>query len=252
MKHKLIAIILLITVIVSGCVIQSHAKYNDDFDCLVIYSDQELAAYALSRDLASALMEDVHKAAQTARKLGYAEDSEFIQALKEEYMKAYNIYNGANILLEEGKYSRVGREYPVATVVWKTLREKGFSEQVAAGILGNMMQEVGGNTLNLDYTNKSKTYYGLCQWNRKTYKNVVDADLQEQIDFLLETIKSEIDTYGFCYKSNFNYEQFLTLTDEKEVAKAFAACYERCGSSSYATRQKNATFAYQFFMAVGT
>ena len=40
---------------------------------------------------------------------------------------------------------------------------------------------------------------------------------------------------------------FLNLNDEKEVAKAFAKCYERCGSSSLNQRQKNATTAYNYF-----
>ena len=47
--------------------------------------------------------------------------------------------------------------------------------------------------------------------------------------------------------SEFNFNSFLNLNDEKEVAKAFAKCYERCGSSSLNQRQKNATTAYNYF-----
>ena len=60
-------------------------------------------------------------------------------------------------------------------------------------------------------------------------------------------IKYEIDTFGYAYKSNFNFNSFLNLENEKDVALAFAKCYERCGSDSYNSRKTNATKALEYF-----
>ena len=46
-------------------------------------------------------------------------------------------------LIMKQKYN----EYPVATEIWMFLKNCGYNDYVAAGILGNMMAEVGGNTL---------------------------------------------------------------------------------------------------------
>ena len=87
----------------------------------------------------------------------------------------------------------------------------------------------------------------MCQWNT-AYKNKVwGKDLNGQLDFLRDTIKYEIDTFGYSYKSNFNFNSFLNLENEKDVALAFAECYERCGSDSYNSRKTNATKALEYF-----
>ena len=51
------------------------------------------------------------------------------------------------------------KEYPAATVIWITLKEEGFSDEVIAGIIGNLMAEVGGQTLNLNYINESRKIF---------------------------------------------------------------------------------------------
>ena len=54
--------------------------------------------------------------------------------------------------------------------------------------------------------------------------------------------------YNFKIDNSFSNEYWSPSdSDEKEVAKAFAKCYERCGSSSLNQRQKNATTAYNYF-----
>ena len=58
----------------------------------------------------------------------------------------------------------------------------------------------------------------------------------------IELIISKDGTKYYVLKNS-----ILNLNDEKEVAKAFAKCYERCGSSSLNQRQKNATTAYNYF-----
>ena len=151
--------------------------------------------------------------------------------------------------IEREKWNRRFEEYPIATNIWTYMKTYfGWSDYVCAGIIGNMMTEAGGQTLNIqpNIISSSGNYYGVCQWS-KGYSEVWYKDLLYQLEFLKDTIKYEIDTYGFIYKNNFNYNNFLNLTNEQEVAKAFAKCYERCGSASYTIRQKNASIAYNYF-----
>lgn len=112
-------------------------------------------------------------------------------------------------------YRESYEKYPEATEVWMYLRYGlGYNEYVCAGILGNMMAEVGGGTLDLKYATSLKLntigtfetpeqiadalkkypikqsldddnayspYYGLCMWNgtlatdNKTYKISSDS-----------------------------------------------------------------------------
>lgn len=141
-------------------------------------------------------------------------------------------------------------KYPVATEVWKYMKALGWSDAVCAGIMGNMMAEVGGQTLNLNYRLYDSTgnYYGLCQWSSRYYGQIHGADLQTQCDFLRDTIKKEIDIYGKRYASGMNFEKFLQMDDPEEVALCFAMAYERCASWTYDVRQRNAVKAYEYFV----
>ena len=141
-------------------------------------------------------------------------------------------------------------KYPVATEVWNYMKALGWSDAICAGIMGNMMAEVGGHTLNLRYDayDKNKAYYGLCQWSGKYYPQIQGTDLKTQCDFLRDTIKKQIDIYGKRYASGMNYKEFLKLEDPKEVALCFAIAYERCSSATYSVRQTNAVKAYDYFV----
>ena len=79
--------------------------------------------------------------------------------------------------------------------VFKFLVAQGLTANQAAGIVGNMMQESGGGTFNLDpaITNPTSGAYGIAQWyaDRKTnlinYANGVNkpvSDVEMQINFL--------------------------------------------------------------------
>lgn len=193
---------------------------------------------------------NAHDMAEAARALGYAEDHPIILLAKEEHANAC-----AALKIYEERYNRIKdywdrkyAEYPVATEIWLYMKSLGWNDYICAGIIGNMMAEVGGQTLRLQYSIfGGSSYYGLCQWN-KNYKNKIwGASLERQCEFLAQTIQGELDAFGYAYKKGFNFEKFLNLTDEKAVAKAFAACYERCGSATYNQRQKNATTAYNYF-----
>ena len=184
--------------------------------------------------------------------IGYEENHPVVDLANREYSNAeedYNYYKPIyDEIVEQEAWLRRAEEYPAATEVWLYCKNVlGYNDYVIAGIMGNLMSEVGGQTLNLDYTAQNNSYYGMCQWKKATYSEIVGADLNIQCEFLGSTIEYEFDTFGKAYASNFDYEAFLALDDERAAALAFAKCYERCGSGSYKVRQNNAEFAYEYF-----
>ena len=152
----------------------------------------------------------------------------------------------------EAMWSEKSGEYPIATQVWRYMKEElGWNDYVCAGVMGNMMAEVGGQTLNLQpylYGHSGANYYGLCQWSSRYYPSIQGADVDAQLDFLASTVKKELDTYGYLFRSGLDYEAFCNLTDAEDAAMAFAKAYERCGSGSYGVRQSNALKAYNYFV----
>lgn len=140
------------------------------------------------------------------------------------------------------------KEYETATIIWDYLLEQDYSETIAAAILGNIMAEVGGQTLDIDATIGSKDYYGICQWSYKYCSDVFNKDLEEQLDYLNKTMEKEFNTFGSQYKSNFKFSDFLEMTDVREAALAFSKCYERNAPGSYFVRQENAVVAYEYFV----
>lgn len=167
------------------------------------------------------------------------------------YLAFYQLEYDKIIALElEEIWEQKRLQYPDATYVWEKLKSYGYNDYVCAGIMGNLMAEVGGQTLNLEYekySSETKGYYGICQWS-KSYSEVWYTDLKTQVNFLSRSILYELDTYGFKYKKGFDYVDFCDLTNEKEAALAFAKCYERCGKGSYEQRQLNATAAYNYYV----
>lgn len=208
-------------------------------------------------------MNVAHEMAENARMLGHEENSVVIQIAQYtwwEYHDLYIIYKERydTILVikqqEEAelqaKLEAKKAQYPVAYDVWMFLKNYGYNDYICAAIIGNMMVECGGNTLDLDYTlyTPDRYYYGLCQWNKGGFPHIFDKGVPEQLDLLINTIEYEIDTFGFCYKSKFKYNDFIQMINEKDAALAFAKTYERCASFSYAKRQKCAAIAYDYFV----
>jgi hypothetical protein len=147
------------------------------------------------------------------------------------------------------KIQQLEEEHYYATKVWEYLRQKGFSQEVTCAIIGNMMIETSGGSLDLKPTiySPSGNYYGLCQWSKKYYPEAHGLSFEQQLEFLLNNIEWEINTFGKCYKEGFKYKDFLAMTDTTEAAIAFAKSYERCGPASYEMRQEAALVAYEYF-----
>jgi hypothetical protein len=140
-------------------------------------------------------------------------------------------------------------EYYYATKVWEYLRQKGFSQEITCAIIGNMMIETSGGSLDLDPTiySPSGNFYGLCQWSQKYYPETRGLPFERQLDYLIESMPWEFNTFGWLYQDDFVYDTFITMTDVEEAALAFAMSYERCGSASYEMRQQAAVKAYNYF-----
>lgn len=196
-------------------------------------------------------MTAAHDMAEAARALGYEESHDVIELATEEWERAEELYVRYKEIYDEENAIWVARaeEYPIATYVWQFLDDAGYNNYVIAGIIGNMMVECGGHTLALEpYIYSTDGYYGLCQWSRGYQDRVGDTDTEYQCQFLLDTIVYEIDTYGHLYKRGFDYSSFISLTNEKDAALAFARSYERCGFISYGARRACATTAYNYFV----
>ena len=153
------------------------------------------------------------------------------------------------ITAQELKIKQFEEEHYYAAKVWEYLRQEGFSQEVTCAIIGNMMIETSGGSLDLkpNIYSPSGNYYGLCQWSKKYYPEAHGLSFEQQLEYLLNNIEWEINTFGKNYKSGFKYEDFLNMTDVEDAALAFAKSYERCGPASYEMRQEAAVVAYEYF-----
>jgi hypothetical protein len=147
-------------------------------------------------------------------------------------------------------YTRWEQEHYYAAKTYEFLRQNGYSAEVACGIIGNMMIETSGCTLDLKPTIYSPggSFYGLCQWSRtRRPKNAdgSDGSFETQLLYLHEDIPVQFKAFGKTFKTS--HEKFLALKDPAKVALIFAKVYERCDSSSYGARQRAANIAYRYF-----
>lgn len=172
----------------------------------------------------------------------------------EEYDKAFltvQLYEDRiQTLKTETLWQKRLKEYPTATQIWLFFKEElGWSDEVCAGVMGNLMAEAGGQTLKIkwDIWDKSGGYYGICQWAIKYIPTIANQSLENQLLHIKNTVEKTMNNWGRKYAKGFNYEQFLALRDPKEVALAFAACYERCHTRHYNIRTINAMKAYEYY-----
>ena len=274
MSKKFLVVFLTLTTILFTCsafsetasaedlIQNSGLELKEDFEVkkLEYFIDENIDSYSLE-DLQNLILIQkdrqlkAHQLAQNARALNWPETSKPVIFAKTEwnnsqlkidyYQNEYNIkYENS----EQRKWEIKEGEYYIATKTWRYMKSLGWNDYVCAGIMGNLMTETGGQTLYIKPNASGNGYYGICQWNSAYKNDVWGADLQGQLNYLGKSIKYQIDTYGYAYKPNFNFNSFLKLNNEKDAALVFAKCYERCGSSSYWVRQQNATIAYNYFV----
>ena len=179
-----------------------------------------------------------HEIAEMMRAEGHPEDHPVILACQEWWQEENEkvITAGAEYTTPEQRL-----RYPVASLVWELLRENGLSEYVAAGILGNMMAECGGQTLDLQPYIYADGFYGLCMFGLAYFPDVAGKDVHGQIGVLLDTMPTNMEQAGY------NYDSFLALTDARTAARWFSFGYERPAVWSE-QRATNAETAYKYFV----
>lgn len=152
--------------------------------------------------------------------------------------------------IDIAKYTKWEQEHYYAAKVYEFLRQNGYSAEVACGIIGNMMIECGGFTLDLQpfAYNPQEHGGGLCGWLYEFYPEANGASFEKQCDILLNSIEYQFSVFDFLYYKGFSYEIFLTMTSPEDAALAFAKVYERCASVSYNMRQTAAREAYNYFV----
>lgn len=146
-------------------------------------------------------------------------------------------------------------KYPEARAIWNYLKDYGFSDYVAAGIIGNMVAEVGDPStkepvFDLDWKNNSGYEIGLCQWTSgrkatimKLYGKV--PDIGDQIQFIYdEMLGNNGVTRQITEKQ---YQEIIKANSPSRAAYLFALYFERCAKGSYKTRQFKAEQAYEYF-----
>lgn len=244
---RFVTILTLITLIL-GLFISLSSTSSANYSIIL---DEVIYTYDNLDELDVALQgwRDKNKAAKNMKEaalvLGYSADHDIIKTAEFEILRT----NDKVTLYEQSKNIIIKKhmeKYPHAAYIWNFLKSKGYNDYVAAGILGNMMVEVGGGTLKLQPDAYGKGYYGICQWS-KGYKEVWGKPLEYQCNFLEDTIRYELNTFGKAYQQGFNYDKFVQLQDERAAALAFAKCYERCSAKGYAKRQNCAEIAYDYF-----
>lgn len=170
-------------------------------------------------------------------------------------------YNRINVIIDsyenniqalelDALWSERKQKYPTATQIWLFFKDElGWSDAICAGVMGNLMAEAGGQTLKIQWNiwDKSGGYYGICQWAIKYTPTIANQSLENQLLHIKNTVEKTMNNWGRKYEKDFNYEKFIALEDPKEVALAFAKCYERCSSKHYNIRTINAMKAYEYF-----
>ena len=172
----------------------------------------------------------------------YPVDYEQLQHMREDY------YEMSRKL--EDVYNELALKYQYSTYLWFRLKCFDLNDYAIAGILGNVMNECGGNTLDINpyALNKSRTHYGICQWSIEYHPDVFGRDIDSQIEYLVATLQEIFDTYGYLYKKGFTYADFCSIGNVDEAADAFRIIYERPGRGTEATRRYNARLAYCTFV----
>lgn len=145
-------------------------------------------------------------------------------------------------------------KYPEAREIWDTMISWGWSAETCAGIIGNMMAEVGGGTLDLSCWNSNGGCgYGLIQWTsdrRAEIKNRYGSypTIQEQLIFMKDEMFGINNTTKQISDEVLN--QVLNADGNQtpeSIAFTFATHFERCAKQYRARRRGYARIAYDYF-----
>lgn len=147
-------------------------------------------------------------------------------------------------------------EYPEAQLIWNTMISWGWTAETCAGIIGNMMAEIGGGTLDLSNWNSNDGCgYGLIQWTSNRCSVLKSRygsypTIEQQLIFMRDELFGTNNTHQQVSSSVLDK---IMNTDSNETPESIAFCfasnYERCASGYRAKRQGYARIAYEYFMS---
>jgi len=119
------------------------------------------------------------------------------------------------------------------TDILNYLKEKGYSDKAAAGILANIELETGGS---FDYQQKEKggDAYGLFQFDfmKPYYEDYLlregkDDSMESQIDYMDEVVKGTEDMLGEKERAILKGELFSGKFEPDRIAKSFNSIFEK-------------------------
>lgn len=153
-------------------------------------------------------------------------------------------------LYDEDVWAKRYAEYPVAAEVWEAMKEFGWSDIVCAGIMGNLMRETGGDTLNLRHDSDSHSGLGLVQWTGQRKKDMCNKyghspTIAEQVEFVKDELFGSNGVSGQV--TDYQRDRIFNAETPEKCAAEFARWFERPASKNYSKRETNAKQAYDYF-----
>lgn len=171
---------------------------------------------------------------------------------------ALNYIDECQAVLDEHWTSREDKR-PVMTHIWHNLKDRGYSDAVVAGIIGNLIAETGGmGYQDIEWNIRKNGYYGICMWSLKYVPQVDRTSLDEQLDYLVKSMEREFNTvYSKTTRNKFGllklrYKDFVEIDNPYDAAIAFGVCYERPSVKHIARRGPQAEKAYEYFVTLGS
>lgn len=155
--------------------------------------------------------------------------------------------------VEEAKWKDKMDKYPEATKIWRYMKDNfNWSDETCAGVLGNMMAEVGGGTLNLsNWDANGSSGYGLIQWmggRRSSLEKRYGKrpTIEEQLLYMYDELYGLNDTRKQV--SNKVLKEIVEGDSAGDIAYIFAKYYERCHRDYVNIRIGYAEKAYKYFV----
>lgn len=152
---------------------------------------------------------------------------------------------------EELLWQKRYEEYPIATEVWLYMENVfGWEPQVCAGVMGNIMAEIGGGTLDFSDWHHEEGPYGICQWlggRKKSIKEIYGekVTVEEQLSFMYDELYGRNGVRQQV--TDAQREKILSAKTPQKAARYFCIWFERPNGGSGA-RERFAKIAYKYFV----
>lgn len=161
-----------------------------------------------------------------------------------------DVYQEQIVELEEEaqRWAKKAKEYPIATYVWLYMKNNfGWSDVVCAGVMGNIMGEIGRDMKFEKWNHRIP--YGMFQWlggRRQDIHRIYgeEPSIDEQLEFMFDELYG---TDGVRQQlSDAKREKILNGKTPESVAQMFCDWFERPGGTGRC-RQGYARRAYEYF-----